>query len=87
MVMTLHIVKIMPVMILIPTRKFCWHYDDDDITEIGYLPEGVYIRAIEKKFMSGLYNTLFVIFIITSILIASRSVFLSKLLTCPKFII
>ena len=52
-----------------------WHYDDNNITEISDLPEGVYNRESHqnkktKKIMSDSDTILLVVYIITSHLIA-----------------
>ena len=90
MMVTLWIVEIISVMFLIQAQEFGGTVMMK-INNISDLSEGVYIRDIQKKekrkVMSSSKYILFVVYIRTSHLIVSRSVFFKISLTCPKYII
>ena len=65
-----------------------WHYDNDNITQISYLPEGVILERFTKKTRkeSGVRIKKMVVYILTSHLI-NPAVFFKNPPTCPKSII
>ena len=63
---------------------FWWNCDYDNITQIGDLLKGVYIRESHKKVISGSTDVLFVVYIRTSYLINSSSIFFQEFANMSK---